>query len=341
MFTIFLSKAFVENIFDKKNYDSELFDLFLRDFFAKLNISTLVCDFNLLNYENESLKKILLKSFIKDGVPFRIMQPFNESLEDILLFNSEKTNELNVSEFRKLFFINLSTESVKTHSHIRSISFVSSIDFERSFSSFLINGQLQNETTLSSYFNHKEEFNPFYCPGCDIVLVDDSYFLIKKPERIVRGKIIEKEYIQQLEEFIDTFLEPDKAENKSIVFMVPLYEYDNRKLSWSNEEQEAIRQFTEKTVHDKIPSSKSRIFFHKLKTHSRKVLTNRHFYVMESGFDFIRKYRKDSEGMEQIVDGIEFRSVYVKNNVFNEYMKLRIGRLNAKGVKYFRESTGD
>ena len=107
------------------------------------------------------------------------------------------------------------------------------------------------------------------------------------------------------------------------------------KLSWSKEEQGLVRKITEKAVLKRIPTANCRVYFHPLKTHSRKVLSNKHFYKMDRGFDFIRINKDDNEGLKEMVEGIEFKSVYVKNRIFDEYMSVRIDK-SEKASKYFR-----
>jgi len=333
MFTVYLSKAFIENIFDEKNSTSELFDLFKNDFFTKLNISKLICDFDINEYSNPNIKRVL-RILMNDGVPFESLL-IKQSLEKFLVDSHGSDEGLGYRVFRKLFLIHLPLKTIDVYKHLKDISVVSSFDFEESFKSFLINGALSNETTQADYFNCKSDFNPFNCPGCKTVLIDEAYFLTKRADKIINGVIKQDYYINQVNEFVDTFIEPLKATNKAIVIMVPTYDDVDRKLSWTKKEQEVIRSLTVTAVLNKIPTCHCYVYFHPLRTHSRKVLSDKHFYKMEMGFDFIKINREDKRRLEETVDSIDFKSVYVKNKTLSEYFRIRIVQANSKAAKYF------
>jgi len=336
MFTAFISKAFIDNIYGKSILETNLGELFIYDFFPKLNISNLVCDFDAFEYSDKSIEK-LLRNLIKDGVPFNINRIISTgNLEELVIDNFESISKLNLSSFKMIFFLHSPIEIIRNHNHLKEVSIISSVDFDKTFQDFLIDEKLENDISQSEYFQNKKSFNPFYCNGSNTILIDDTYFLIKSPNKLKGGKIFESSYIKQIEEFIDTFIEPSLGKNKTLIFFVPTFEYDDSKLSWTKEEQDVIRTLAKKTVENKIPTAKCQVYFHSLKSHSRKVLTNKHFYKMDLGFDFIKRNIHDSQGLKESGESISFKSVYLRNKTFNNYLESRILKSSTKAVGLFK-----
>ena len=334
MFTVFLSKLFITNIYNEENQSSSKFELFNNDFFPKLSVLTLICDFDIETLPDH-IKMKIINPLLNDGWPFKVVHFSTSSLEEAIIHHYNRINEFNAIDFEKLFLIHLPISTYNSYKHLQQLSIISSLDFEGSFNLFLLSGKLENSTTQYLYFNYKKDFNPFYCSGNNIVLIDDAYFLVKRADKIVDEKIKNKHYKKQIEDLIDTFIEPELAIDKKIIFYIPTHDHDERKLSWSKQEQDELRNMASEVVLRKMPTAKIYLFFHNLKTHARKVLTNKHFYKLDLGFDFIKLKNNDATALEQMVESIEFKSIFLKNPVLSEYMRIRIYNTKTKAIKHF------
>jgi len=333
MFAVFVSKAFLKHIFEESNQNSDLFDMFYNDFFSKLNVSKLICDFDILNDSSERSRK-LVKAFMKDGVPF-FTTTVPTPIEEMILNNFNELTLLGLSDFKNLYFIHLPANSIYLHKHLNEASVISSINFEDTFSKFLINGRIEDECPLLEYFDRQSDFNPLACLGTEKILIDDSFFLIKKHDKKYLTELDKNYYEKQVSEFTKRFLNLDSNRATTLIFLVPTYDYDDRKLSWSKPDQEIIRQLTIKTVESAKNKSKTFVFFHPLKTHSRRILTNRHFYKMDIGFDWIKTYDTDKSRLDETNDSIEFKSIYIKNKTLTHYIEKRIADSETKAIRYF------
>ena len=322
MFTVFVSESFIKYIFSEYVENATHIDSFRYQFLPSLNISELVCDFNLHNDEYNYIR-IFKKSVLKDGTPFKLSIT-EKPIEWILEKDINIIENFPGSLLQKVFLVHLPFELIFKNVTLSNLNLISSHALDQTFCRFCIDGQLENNISTEQYFNHKKSFNPFYCDLCKVVMIDDSYLLAKRNEMVKDGNIVMPFYKKQISQILNHFIEKEIIGDKTIVFFLPTFEYDTKKPSWTASEKEELCKMIVEITKYRIPGVSCKVYFHDLKTHSRKVLTNTHFYHLDRGFEFIYLYEKDPEGLKQMVEGIGFKSIFLRNKLLGSYIKDRL-----------------
>jgi len=339
MFIAFISKYFVETFYSGHNINSTLWYKF-NTFLQELNIDYLICDFDKSLIDEKIEYKLTIGALFQYKIGKTIH--LNKSIEYYL---TDGFNEFTTIPFysainpyfheRSLFFINISPHTLIDYPQIKSLKMVSSINFEATFSTFLINGDYRNQFVLSELYNTNPNCNPLNCKNCNVLLFDDQY-LIKRHHS---GVLNRKNFKENLEIMLKPYISNIDNKSKILLFAVPKFTRvtGNQKLPWNDEEKAFIDRTLYEITKKLCINSSFKVIYHDLDTHSRRLLTNMHLFSFSDGFDTIIKAGKK---LKVRTEDLRFESVFLISSaqLLKEYIANRLLQLDTHGVfKIFKE----
>lgn len=331
MFAAFVSKLFIENFTSAENSSSPLFHSFFTDFICKLNLDYFVTDFNFIELNRDNINfEIGLKSFrdLGSGHHLKVNEPIEYKLTNS--FNPDSSvcliNDINYPAENVLYFVHLPIEIINSYSTLSNIPLISSAAFVITYKNFLLNGFVKKEITYSDYVSNKWQINVWTCPKTQNVLIDDPYFLVKRNTKAIDIKSVGLRVKTLLKDFIKS---NENCRSKTIIFHIPMFKGDDRKIPWNEEEKEGLPKIIEQTVKSICKEVSCLTIFHDLSTHARFVLTNRHFIKMSAGFDYLKKERVE---LNETNDYINYSSIYLLDvsDTLNNYYNNRIDKTRAR-----------
>jgi hypothetical protein len=313
MFIAFISKAFVDSYITSENRKSKHFVSFVSDFFQKLNIDYLICDFDIADQYNDLHFQLTI------GALYQYCRSKIVRLEkSIEYYLTEGFDELASTEHyaiiepyfpgKSIFLININKETLENFSAIKSLNVISSCNFTETYQAFLIDGRLNDTISQEEFRKSNISFNPWDCKKCNSILIDDQYIIKRDKDGILDERIINGILLKILEDFIEN----NDDRKKTIIFAIP--NRPGMNAPWLEEEKGFIVNALKRVTNELCPESTCKIIFHDLSSHPRRMLTNMHLFSMSDGFDVQLKFEKYEKYTNQRTDEIRFESVFIQSS---------------------------
>lgn len=312
MFSAFISKSFVDNFASEQNKKHPHFINFVLNFLSKLNLDKIYTDYDFTDFSGGLFYELCFKSLRNEAIApnIRINKPLEYLLCDgsneLKKIISDSDTEIGPEE-RKIYFVHLSQEIIKSFPDLQNKAIISSASFDDTYRNFLLDGYVSRQVTHAEFLKGKIELNPWSCPSCIKVLIDEPYLLDKK----LTDKLDVIAISKRIKNILKSFIRSNDSRSKTIIFHIPLFLDENRRLSWNDKEKGILKNEIAIIIKSICKNVQFEIIFHNLESHARFVLTNRHFFLLSGGFDFNKKTEKT---LKTTNDYIKYSSIYLLEN---------------------------